>query len=297
MRFAASGFTVVFVCLVLLAGGAGRVGDAAAAASAADRCTVRGTLAYGERIALPEDGVAVVELRDARFAAGPLVAERRIPLRGKQVSIPFELAVVDVGTLALTPYTAATPAWTMRCGDQTITAWFQGDEARVQVGGETFELRQVMAASGARYMVPEDPTTLFWTKGNRARLTVRGKEYPECSLVLDAAKVLVGVEWVVEDIDGGGIVHLSRTTLTFGGDGRVTGSMSCNSYTAGYTVKGDSLTITQAASTLKACIPVLMTQEERFMSILRDVHAWTITPDGALVLRTADARTITARHD
>lgn len=334
MQLGVSNFAVVVASVVLFAGSAGPVRHAAAADSAANLFTIRGALTCRGGIALPENAVAVVELRDARFADGPLVAERRIPLAGRHAPIAFELAVarrvllpnvpyavhgailvdgdpawtsdakavdgsaavVDLGTLAMTPYTAAPIRWTMRCGDEIITAWFQGDEARVQLGDETFEFRQVMAASGTRYIAVDDPTTLFWSKGNRARLTVRGKEYPECSPVLNAAEVLVGVEWVVEDIDGGGIVELSRTTLTFGADGRVAGSLSCNSCTAGYTVKGDSLTITQAASTLKACVPALMAQEERFMSIFRDVRTWTITDEGALVLRTADGRTITARR-
>jgi heat shock protein HslJ/uncharacterized lipoprotein YbaY len=329
-----AGTGVLLVSFLLLAACITPADDARAAEPAGDRTVIRGALAYNARIALPEDAVAVVELRDARVADGPLVAERRIPLRGRQAPIGFELAVarrvllpdvpyaargtiliegkpawvseaktvdvsagvVDLGTLTLAPYTVPPIVWTMRCGDATITIAFREEQARLQVGGETFELRQVMAASGVRYMALDDLTTSVWSKGERVRLTLRGKEYPECTRVQDAAASLRGAEWVVEDIDGGGIVDGSHATLTFGEDGRVTGSTSCNSYSAGYTVTGDSLTFTQAASTLKACVPALMTQEERFMSVFRDVRTFTITPDGALVLRTADGRTMTARR-
>ena len=82
----------------------------------------------------------------------------------------------------------------------------------------------------------------------------------------------------------------------FQADGRVAGSTSCNSYSAAYTAKGDSLTFSMAASTLMACVPALMNQESKFMEIFRDVRTHTITPDGALVLRTADGRTMTARR-
>lgn len=187
-------------------------------------------------------------------------------------------------------------AMTLRCGDQVIRLALAGERARLDVGAETIELAQVMASAGARYLGTEDPTTTVWVSGSRVRLTLRGKEYPECSPVTDGASALVGAAWVVEDIGGSAIVDRSQATLVFGADGRVSGSGSCNSYSAGYTTKGDSLTFTPAASTLKACDPALMAQEERFMGIFRDVRTFTITSDGALVLRTADGRTMTARR-
>ena len=167
-----AGTGICLAALVLLLGSVAPAG----VADGADRTTIRGALAYSERIALPEgaDAVAVVELRDARVAGGPLVAERRIPLRGKDVPIAFELSVarrvllpgvpyavhgtilvdghpewvseakiveawasvVDLGTLSLTPYKAAPLVWTMRCGDEIITIAFQEGQARLQVGGE-----------------------------------------------------------------------------------------------------------------------------------------------------------------
>ncbi len=187
-------------------------------------------------------------------------------------------------------------ARTMRCGDQLVRLAIEGERARLEAGGETFELAAVMASAGARYLGTEDPTTTVWVSGSRVRVTLRGKEYPECVPVPDGAAALLGAEWVVEDIAGAGIVDRSHATLIFGADGRVSGSGSCNSYSAGYMVTGDSLTITQAVSTLKACVPALMSQEEKFMGLLRDVRTFAIAPDGALVLRTADGRTIKARR-
>ncbi|MCU0928315.1 MAG: YbaY family lipoprotein [Burkholderiaceae bacterium] len=56
--------------------------------------TITGQLAYRERIALPPDSVAIVELRDAAAPEGAsVVAEQRIELRGRQPPVPFELRV------------------------------------------------------------------------------------------------------------------------------------------------------------------------------------------------------------
>jgi putative lipoprotein len=54
---------------------------------------VSGTVTYRQRIALPRDAVLVVELRDTSRADAPAVvlAERRIPVEGRQVPLPFEL--------------------------------------------------------------------------------------------------------------------------------------------------------------------------------------------------------------
>lgn len=56
---------------------------------------VRGTLSYRERIALPADAVAVIQVQDVSHPDAPpaLLAEKRIATEGAQVPIPF---VVDV---------------------------------------------------------------------------------------------------------------------------------------------------------------------------------------------------------
>ncbi|MBK7673637.1 MAG: MliC family protein [Candidatus Accumulibacter sp.] len=51
---------------------------------------------------------------------------------------------------------------------------------QLSVGGETFAMRQVEAASGARYVAVDDATSSFWSKGDRATLVIRGQAYPTC---------------------------------------------------------------------------------------------------------------------
>jgi heat shock protein HslJ/uncharacterized lipoprotein YbaY len=178
---------------------------------------ITGALAYRERIALPPDSVAVVELREAA-ASAPLAVQRTV-LAGKQVPIPFALAVrradliagktysvrgsierggevawlsaampvdpqqaaVDLGMLTLLAVRGESPqvvSW--RCGDQLIQTEQFGDKLRLQLGASQFNLLQAETASGARYVTVDDPTTLFWSKGDRAHLTIRGQAYSEC---------------------------------------------------------------------------------------------------------------------
>lgn len=401
----------------------------AGARDAAQPLTLKGALSYRARIALPPDSHAIVALKDVSRPDGAVVAERRIDLAGRQVPIPFELAVdraklddarryalrgavfsggrpvwasepvmidrpgaaVDLGTLDMSPVRARVFATAFQCGGERATIDFTPRALRLTAGGATFELRPAPSASGARYEAVGDPTTWFWHKGGRATLAIKGKTYPECvevdekaaafraggnepgwrldiagermtfttqdgekrvtptpaaqrteaytryaartdrgdltvtifdrmcrdtmtgmphphavEVVVDRRKLtgcggdpaslLHGREWVVETIDGKGLVDRSRATLNFGADGRVAGRASCNNFTAQYTLTGETLTVSKAASTMMACPDALMDQEKRFLDVLGSVRRFDLRPDGALVLQADDRRTITARR-
>ena len=112
----------------------------------------------------------------------------------------------------------------------------------------------------------------------------------------DPKSLLVGGEWVVEDINGGGVIDNSRASLMFGEDGRVSGRGSCNNYNAGYTLTGEGLSFSRAAATLKACAPALMNQERKFFDTLAKVSGFSIDETGALILTTPDGGKILARR-
>lgn len=111
----------------------------------------------------------------------------------------------------------------------------------------------------------------------------------------DLAATLIGGEWIVQDVDGGGVIDNARGTLIFGSDGRVAGRAFCNQYSARYAVSGTTLTIAQAAATKMACVPALMMLEDKFLSALSAVRGYSIGPDGALTL-SGGGRTIKARR-
>lgn len=397
--------------------------------SADQALTVRGSLAYRERIALPPESTAVVELRAGRD--GPVVAESRQPLGGRQVPIPFELTVpraaldagahalqgailvggqpawttepttvapaaglLDVGTLLLARHQPVAFASTLRCGDR-VARFGVGkrdgrDVPQLEAGGRRYDLKEIPAASGARYEAIDDPRTSVWNKGDRATVVVAGEPWPECTsapagspapfrargnepfwtleiddralrfttpyvklqgpapalqaaagvrrykgvlqdkpveVTVTAARcadsmtgmphparvevdfdgriwrgcggepvqLLIG-EWVVTDIGGRKPVEGSRATLHFGEDGRLSGSGSCNRYFASFTLTGETLTIGRAASTMMACAPPLLDQEQRFLGILQEVQRFEIGAAGELVLIDRSDRRVTARR-
>ena len=110
----------------------------------------------------------------------------------------------------------------------------------------------------------------------------------------EPGRLLQGGEWVVEDINGAGIIDRSRVTLNFWQDGRVTGRASCNHFAGHYELTGEGLSIGEAAVTRMACAPALMMQEQRVLDNVRQVQGFELDSTGALLLRSA-AGTLKAR--
>ena len=127
-------------------------------------------------------------------------------------------------------------------------------------------------------------------------VTVRGSGRVLHGCGGDPRSLLNGREWVVEDLDGKGIIDRTRITLTFDDTGTVAGLAGCNSYSGTYLMSGEGLTVKHSTVTRKNCAVSLMNQEQRFLEALRTVDRFDITPDGALVLRGGAQRSILARN-
>lgn len=110
------------------------------------------------------------------------------------------------------------------------------------------------------------------------------------------APLLIGAEWMVEDLNGGGVIDNSHITLNFGEDGRLAGRAGCNSYSASYELEFETLTFGAAMSTRMACAPALMNQESRFFGLLETVERYEFDSTGALILHGSDGGTILARR-
>ncbi len=190
-------------------------------ALAKEALSVKGSLPYRARVALPPETRAVVELKDASGARGPVVAEQRMDLQGRQVPVAFELAVdpaklvegrpysvraafslhgrptwvsdpvvitpqrdlIDVGVLEMKPYTALAFASDLRCGDQRVTIGYVGNAMRLTVGDQSFDMRPVASASGSKYEAVGDPSTTLWIKDTAATVAIKGVAYPPCTKV------------------------------------------------------------------------------------------------------------------
>ena len=107
---------------------------------------------------------------------------------------------------------------------------------------------------------------------------------------------LLGQEWVIEDIAGAGVVDNSHATLQFLPNGRLAGSATCNRILGSYETQATKLRIQPAGTTMMACPPALMNQERKLLDLLPAVASYRIDKTGALVLSTADGKTILARR-
>jgi heat shock protein HslJ len=150
--------------------------------------------------------------------------------------------------------------------------------------GFTYELRVNVATIANP---PADGSSLKYTLVEVVSQTAAAETLaPEAS-------GLQGVRWVLVSLvnaAGETVTALadSEVTAEFGPDGQMAGSGGCNRYFASYTVDGSNLTIGQAGSTMMACEPVeVMEQEAQFLAALGSVATWQIDGD-TLTISNAD---------
>lgn len=112
----------------------------------------------------------------------------------------------------------------------------------------------------------------------------------------ESVDLLAGGEWTVDSIGGKAVVEGSKVTITFEGD-RVFGSASCNRFNGGFKLTGESLTISDVASTMMICVePDVGDQEHRFFDALTGVTGFEIADDGALMLRSGAGPLVVAHR-
>jgi heat shock protein HslJ len=222
--------------------------------------SVTGELFYMQRIALPDDAEAIVELRaiDARDGESA-PGEQRIRLQGRQVPVRFGFEV---------PLSRLDPAlgYAVR--------------GAIRVGGETQWLT--------------DPVEVDPFSGAIDVGEVLLRPYQAAAQEDAGAATLEGAEWRVTGLDGTEPVAGSSVTLTFDGAGTVAGSTGCNRFRGSYEASDGTLSIGQAAATMMACSEPLMQQERRFLDLLATIARYEIAPDGTLLMTSDDGRSISA---
>ncbi|OAN69685.1 hypothetical protein A8B83_01980 [Rhodobacteraceae bacterium EhC02] len=101
----------------------------------------------------------------------------------------------------------------------------------------------------------------------------------------ESMDLLAGVEWIVQEIGGAGLVENAEVTLEFDAvTRRLAGRSGCNRYNAAFELSGEGLSIGPAASTRMACALDLMAQEQQFLADLQRISRFDIDPSGALLL-------------
>jgi len=193
------------------------------------------------------------------------------------------------------------PSWSLRKTAGEIT--FQrmgGAQSKVapvpapimEIGTETFKA----TADGKAFVLV--------IAAKRCNDSMSGMPYPASVSVVIGAETFKGCGgdpaallhggWRISQVDGKPVIAQTIPSLDFSADGKVSGNSSCNRVVGGYTLSGEGLSIGQLGSSMMMCEDSLMAQERVILEILRDVKGFAIGHDGALILTTADNRTITA---
>ncbi len=106
---------------------------------------------------------------------------------------------------------------------------------------------------------------------------------------------LKDVNWLAEDINGGGVIDNAQTTLMINTDGSVTGSGGCNRFMSNASIDGPKITFKPTVATRMMCAPALMDQEQKFFAALEQTRSYSVDADTSKLLLHDEAGKVIAR--
>jgi heat shock protein HslJ/uncharacterized lipoprotein YbaY len=187
------------------------------------RLDLSGQLVHLDRMAMPAQAMALLELGVFRSGGFEVIARSEESLGGRQVPIPFTIAApardggtaevvelraaieldgriirasepvpvfarsgeLDLGEIMLQQFNALSFGTAFDCGGTEVMFGEIGAHPVMRVGVEQFPMRQTRSASGLRYEAAGDPATVLHTKGTDAVVSVRGDTLGECRVALE----------------------------------------------------------------------------------------------------------------
>jgi putative lipoprotein len=214
------------------------VGCATTGRTASNDGVVTGSVAYRERMALPPDAVVRVSLTDVSRtdAAAMVVAETTVVAGGRQVPVPFALHY---------------------------------DRSRIDPT-HSYAVRAVIR-SGERMLFTTDAAPRVITQGNPTQVDMRLVRVATGDVATGSNR-LEGTAWVLEDLAGNGVLTRAQATLEFADSGRVSGNGSCNRFSGGVELSGESITFGRLATTRMACLDDVGKQEATYLKALQDAE-------------------------
>jgi len=93
-----------------------------------------------------------------------------------------------------------------------------------------------------------------------------------------ADNAIHGTDWTVQEL-GGAVTAAPKPQLSFGADGRLTGTTGVNRLMGQFEVRDGLLVVGDAATTRMAGPPEAMEQEQRLIELLGTEQAFVITGD------------------
>lgn len=217
----------------------------------ADTITIKGSVNYRERIALPQDAwlrVTLVKLDHATPVAG---ASASIPALG-QIPIAFELNVHS---------------------DVAIGDGSYGLVAEISSGGRTMFRNPVP--------VPTDGTGPVPIVVNFAPQPTPPQ--PQ----LPSAPDFIDTVWTVTSIGGRPVTGTRSLTLSIATDLRAGGSGGCNNFFTEASIEANSISFGPAAATNMACTPEILEQEAAYFAALAAVSSYESDDKGLRLLDAA----------
>lgn len=205
-------------------------------------------------------------------------------------------AVVDAAAVSALDFAAdgSTLSGTTGCNNFGGTFTQDGAKLTIQLGPMTLMACTDDAANAQERAITQALPTVasFTAAGQLALLDDEGAAI----LIYDANTAgLEGTAWTATGVNNGnGGVESTALTGTISAafaDGTVSGNSGCNQYHAAYETSGtDGLTISNVATTRKACEEAAMTLESQFTAALAKVATYSISGT-TLTLRDADGAT------
>jgi putative lipoprotein len=211
--------------------------------------TLRGTVSYRERIALPPGAIVEVKLLDVSLADAParIIAETRVS--GARNPARYVLHF---------------------------------DRAQIQPR-RRYALQARILHRGQLLFFNTSHHGIF--DGGPEQTDIRVERVAASPSPAPERKASPVGRWLLEDIRRAGVIDRLQTVLQIAADGRVSGSGGCNRMSGSATITGTRISFGPVAATQMACTPAAMNQEQKFFAGLREVRRWRTDPArGKLVL-------------
>lgn len=211
--------------------------------------TLRGTVSYRERIALPPGAIVEVKLLDVSLADAParIIAETRVS--GARNPARYVLHF---------------------------------DRAQIQPR-RRYALQARILHRGQLLFINTSHHGIF--DGGPEQTDIRVERVAASPSPAPERKASPVGRWLLEDIRRAGVIDRLQTVLEIAADGRVSGSGGCNRMSGSATITGTRISFGPVAAMQMACTPAAMNQEQKFFAGLREVRRWRTDPArGKLVL-------------
>ena len=239
---------IAMVGVLAIAGAPGAGGDEP------EMLTLTGTVVYRDPSAPPADAVLTVTLEDVSRADAPAVTlgQAQFQLNGQSAPIPFSLAYPRSAVIPQAMYSARAR---LTQGDRLLFTTTQNNPVD--------PLRPAPLQLVLEPVAPAAPPTA-------------PPATPDASLT--------DTYWKLVSVQGVAVVvaeQMREPHLVLNGqDGRFSGSGGVNRLMGGYTLAGEALTLSNAASTMMAGPPEAMAQEQAILAALPLVRGFRVTGNG-----------------